>query len=108
MRNFHLPLPDEVYRDLREEAARSSRPATALARQAIELWLHHRRRVTRHEAIVASAAEHPGTLLDLDKDLEAASIEHLIATEETGGNAGTFSGPTSPHDPARSNPAAAR
>ena len=81
MRNFHLSLPDEVYRDLREEAARSSRPATALARQAIELWLHHRRKVARHEAIAAFAAEHAGTPLDLDAGLEAATIDHLLATE---------------------------
>ncbi len=82
MRNFHLPLPDEVYRDLREEATRSSRPATALARQAIELWLHHRRRVARHEAIAAFAAEHAGSPLDLDTELEAASLEHLLATNK--------------------------
>jgi len=82
MRNFHLPLPDEVYRDLRAEAERSSRPATALARQAIELWLRHRRKVARHQAIAAFAAEHAGTPLDLDTELEAASIEHLIATNE--------------------------
>ncbi len=82
MRNFHLPLPENVYHDLREEAARSSRPATALARQAIELWLHHRRKVARHEAIAAFAAEHGGTALDLDPDLEAASIEYLMTPEK--------------------------
>jgi predicted transcriptional regulator len=80
MRNFHLPLPDELYRDLREEATRSSRPATALARQAIELWLHHLRKVARHQAIAAFAAEHAGTPLDFDAELEAASCEHLLAT----------------------------
>jgi predicted transcriptional regulator len=79
VRNFHLPLPDEVYRDLREEASRSSRPATALARQAIELWLHHRRKAASHEAITAFAAEHAGSSLDLDTDLEAASVEELIS-----------------------------
>jgi predicted transcriptional regulator len=82
MRNFHLPLPDEVYRDLREEATRSSRPATALARQAIELWLHHRRKVTRHQAIAAFAAEHAGTPLDFDAELEAVSREHMHATNK--------------------------
>jgi predicted transcriptional regulator len=82
MRNFHLPLPDEVYRDLREEAERSSRPATALARQAIELWLYHRRKVARHEAIAAFAAEHAGSQLDLDTELEAASLQHLLAARK--------------------------
>ena len=82
MRNFHLPLPEEVYRDLREEATRASQPATALARQAIELWLRHRRKVARHEAIAAFAAENAGSSLDLDTELEAASLEHLSATQE--------------------------
>jgi len=82
MRNFHLPLPEEVYRDLREEAVRTSRPATALARQAIELWLRHRRKVARHEAIAAFAAENAGSPLDLDSELEAASLEHLLAAQE--------------------------
>jgi hypothetical protein len=82
LRNFHLPLPDNVYRDLREEAERSSQPATALARQAIEIWLRHRRKSARHEAIAALAAEHAGSPLDLDLDLEAASVDHLLATKE--------------------------
>jgi len=82
MRNFHLPLPEEVYRDLREEASRSSRPATALARQAIELWLRHRRKVARHQAIAAFASENAGSTLDLDTELEAASLEHLLAKQK--------------------------
>ena len=82
MRNFHLPLPDEVYRDLRAEAERTSKPATALARQAIELWLGHRRKVARHEAISAFAAQYAGGPWDLDADLEIASTEHLISTDE--------------------------
>ena len=81
MRNFHLPLPDAIYNDLREEAARSSQPATAIARQAIELWLRHRRKVARHRAIAAFAAKHAGSTLDLDPQLEAASIEHLMDEE---------------------------
>jgi predicted transcriptional regulator len=82
MRNFHLPLPDDLYRRLRGEAQRSRRPATAVARQAIELWLSYRRKAARHEAIAAFAAAHAGTGLDLDSALEAASIEHLVHGEE--------------------------
>jgi hypothetical protein len=81
-RNFHLPLPEDLYAGLRAEAERSRRPATALARQAIETWLRQRRRVARHQAIAAFAAEYAGSPLDLDPELEAASIEHLIETEE--------------------------
>lgn len=82
MRNFHLPLTDEVYDNLRQEAVRSNRPATALARQAIELWLKERRKSAQHEAISAFAAEHSGTTWDLDADFEAASIEHLLDSHE--------------------------
>jgi predicted transcriptional regulator len=74
-------LPDEVYRDLCEEAARANRPATAVARQAIVQWLHDRRKVARHETIAAFAAENAGSSLDLDTELEAASLEHLLAAK---------------------------
>lgn len=84
MRNFHVPLPEDVYTELRAEAERSHHPATTLARQAIELWLRYRRRVARHHAIAAFAAEYAGTSLDLDRELEAASIEHLIEAEQEG------------------------
>jgi predicted transcriptional regulator len=77
MRNFHLPLPDEVYQGLRQEAERSSKPATVLARQAIELWLRRRRKLERHRAIAEFAAENAGTSLDLDTELESASVAHL-------------------------------
>lgn len=82
MRNFHLPLSEQVYRDLRAEAERSNRPATVLARQAIEVWLRRRRKLAQHEAIAAFAAEHAGGSLDLDSELETASIDHLLSTKE--------------------------
>ena len=76
-RNFHLPLPRRLYEALQEEAAASQRPATALARDAIEAWLRERRRAAVHEAVVAYAAKHAGTVADLDPTLEAASLESL-------------------------------
>ena len=82
MRNFHLPLSDEVYQDLRQEALRTGRPATSVARQAIEHWLKARKKTVRHEAIAAFAAEYGGNALDLDFDMEAAFIEQLLATGE--------------------------
>jgi predicted transcriptional regulator len=80
MKNFHLPLPEETYRRLREEADRTQVPATALAREAIDLWLRHQLRQARHEAIAAYAAEMAGTNLDLDPVLESAGIERLVKT----------------------------
>jgi predicted transcriptional regulator len=83
MPDLLVPLADAVYRELCEEAARACRPATAVARQAIEHWLHDRRRVARHEAIAAFAAENAGSSLDLDAELEAASEGHLLATKRS-------------------------
>lgn len=81
-RNFHLPLPDELYRRLRREAAAVKRPATVVARHAIEAWLRERRRAAVYAAIRAYAEKAAGTLDDLDPALEAASLEHLAAEEK--------------------------
>jgi len=75
VRNFHLPLPDPLYRRLQDVAARANRPATAVARYAIESWLLHQRRAAVREAIAAYAAHVAGSREDLDPDLEAASLE---------------------------------
>jgi hypothetical protein len=75
------PASERGYRDLCEEAARDGRPETAVARQAIEQWLHDRRSVSRQEAIAAFAAENAGSSLDLDTRVEAASVDHVLATK---------------------------
>jgi predicted transcriptional regulator len=80
MRNFHVPLTDETYNHLRAVAERSKVPATTLAREAIDLWLRQQLRKARYEAIVAFAAEAAGGDLDLDHELEAAGVEHLMKT----------------------------
>jgi hypothetical protein len=77
MKNFHLPLPEQTYAQLRAEAERAQVPATTLAREAIDRWLRYRARKARHDAVAAYAAEMAGTDLDLDRDLESAGIEHL-------------------------------
>lgn len=79
--NFHLPLPDGVYQELREQAARLGEPATAVARRAIESWLARRRRDAVYEAVASYAEEMAGTGADLDEELEAAAVEHLLASE---------------------------
>jgi predicted transcriptional regulator len=76
-KNFHVPLPDDVYEALREEAAALKRPATTVARDAIEAWLRERRKTAVHEAVAAYAARHGGTTVDLDPALEKASLEVL-------------------------------
>jgi predicted DNA-binding protein len=76
-RNFHLPLDDDLYRRLRSEAARTGRPATELARNAIEAALRERQRFLLHESIAEYAAAVAGTQADLDPALERAGREHL-------------------------------
>ena len=78
MKNFHVPLPDPTYALLKAAAERTQMPATALAREAIDSWLRDEVRRSRHNAIAAYAAEVAGTVLDLDRDVESAGIEHLV------------------------------
>jgi hypothetical protein len=78
MKNFHLPLPDQVYDALKVEAQRSRIPTTSMARQAIQSWLAARRKAARKQAIADYAAEQAGTELDLDRSLEAATVEFLL------------------------------
>ena len=80
MKNFHLPLPQETYAHLKAEAERMRIPATTLTREALDCWLRQQLRKARQDAIAAYAAEMAGTDLDLDSDLESATIEHLVKT----------------------------
>lgn len=76
--NLHVPLPTGLYRRLRAEAQRTRRPATALAREAIDRWLEETRKAALYAEIAKYAAELAGTDQDLDRRLEAAGVEHLI------------------------------
>jgi predicted transcriptional regulator len=82
MRNFHLPLPVDLHRRLHAAARRAHRPATVVARRAIEQYL----RVSEREAIVEGireyAASHAGTESDLDPVLEKSAIELLLGEDE--------------------------
>ena len=60
MKNFHLPLPEQTYRQLRAESERVQVSATVLAREAIDLWLREQARRLRHDEIAAYAAELAG------------------------------------------------
>jgi hypothetical protein len=77
MKNFHLPLPEQTYANLRAAAERMQVPATTLAREAVDWWLRQQFRKARQDAIAAYAQEMAGADFDLDSDLESAAIEHL-------------------------------
>lgn len=83
MKNFHLPLPERTYSELRAEAERVQVPATALAREAIDWWLREQARKARHDQIAAWAAEMAGSDFDLDPALELAGIEQLAKAGKT-------------------------
>ena len=74
-RNLHVPLPGTLHDRLRAVAVRSGRPATSVAREAIESWVEERERQAVHEAIATYATEMAGTAADLDESLERAAIE---------------------------------
>lgn len=77
IRNFHVPLSEPVYIRLRDLAQRQHRPATQLAKQAVEYWLEEQERLAVHEEIAAYATQNAGSVDDLDEELEAASLEHF-------------------------------
>jgi len=78
MKNFHLPLPEQTYDELRAEAERAQLPATTIARGAISDWLKARKRIERRKAVMEYAAAMAGTRFDLDPALESAGIEELM------------------------------
>lgn len=71
-----------MYIKLKIEAKRSQRPATELARTAIEQWLHQQEKEAIHQAITQYAQKYAGTLQDLDPQLEAATIEFLTTSTQ--------------------------
>jgi hypothetical protein len=75
LKNFHLPLPAPVYEALQHEAELSGKPATVVAREALETWLQERQRAAVREAIAAYAVQHAGSAVDLDPALERAALE---------------------------------
>jgi hypothetical protein len=81
MKNFHLPLPEETYAQLRAEAARAEIPATALAREAIDAWLRAQARAARKAAMAEYAEAVAGTIEDFDPDVEAVGLESLAKLE---------------------------
>ncbi len=77
--NLHVPLSEPLHHRLHAEARRSGRPATTLAREAIEAWIEERQRQALHDAIVAYAEEMAGGPADLDAELENAGLAHLVS-----------------------------
>lgn len=81
MRTFHLPLPDDLHEALQREGTAEHRPATEILREALVGWLEVRRRQRLAAEIERFALAEAGGVLDIDPDLERASIDHVFAGE---------------------------
>jgi predicted DNA-binding protein len=79
--NFHVPLPEQLYSRLRKLAKLQGRPATQMAKQAVEYWVEEQERLALHEEIASYAAQAAGSGEDLDVQLEATGLEHLDEME---------------------------
>lgn len=76
-KNFHVPLPEALYDELRSAAREADQPATKFAQELMRAGLDQWRRMRRRQQIAAYARQVAGTSEDLDPELERASIESL-------------------------------
>jgi predicted DNA-binding protein len=83
-RNFHVPLPEDLYGRLKDESLRRDVPATQMVREAIEVWLDEAEREVLRRDISDYAREMAGTQADLDEELQEAGLEHLADEEDQG------------------------
>jgi hypothetical protein len=74
-KNFHLPLPEELYDELRLCAREVDQPATRFAQELMRAGLEDWRRARRRKAIAAYAQQAAGSSEDLDPELERAGIQ---------------------------------
>ena len=77
--NFHVPLPDSLYKALKVASVETRRPRTDIAREAIIMWLGALERQRVDTQIEAYARAMAGSPADLDPDLEAAGVSHLLS-----------------------------
>ena len=80
MKHIHLPLSEAVHAALVEEAQRRGQPATSLAREAVERLIAEAERQKIEAELEAYIRAEAGGPHDLDEALEAAGVEHLLAT----------------------------
>ena len=81
MRNFHVPLSEELYNRIHEQAKQRKCSATELARNAIQSWLKEKEKENLHAAIAQYARQNAGSKLDLAEDVETAATEFLLSEE---------------------------
>ncbi len=83
-KNLHVPLSGSLHGRLREAAEQTGRPATVLAREAIEAYLCQLHKESIDSRLTEWAREMAGTEFDLNPDLEEASLEFLRDDHDKG------------------------
>jgi len=77
-KNFHLPLPEALYDELRSAAHEANQPATRFAQELMRVGLDEWRRARRREQIAAYVRQVAGSSEDVDPELERAAVESLV------------------------------
>jgi len=80
-RNPRVQLPDHFHVRLRLCSLGLGRPATVLAREAIERWLDEYERSQLDKSISRYARQAAATADDLDDELQSASLESWAEPE---------------------------
>lgn len=81
-KNFHLPLPETLYDELRSAAREVGQPATRFAQELMQSGLEAWWRAHRRQQIAAYARLVAGSSEDLDRELERAGVDSLAAADE--------------------------
>jgi len=77
-KNFHLPLPEALYDELKSAAREVDQPATRFAQAMMRAGLDDWRRARRRQEIAGYARQVAGSSEDLDPELERAGIQSLV------------------------------
>ncbi len=86
IRNFHLPLPADLYQELSAAAQGEGEPTTVLARRAIRFFLELRRKREVGRQVREFALKYAGTDVDFDSEWEEEGLRVWAAAEgKTGG-----------------------
>lgn len=80
--NFHVPLPSDIYQQIKIEAKKNNKTATELVRLAIRSWLKQRKKATLFKAISEYASQNATSSFDLDESLEKEAVEYLVNSED--------------------------
>ncbi|OFZ78267.1 MAG: hypothetical protein A2583_02285 [Bdellovibrionales bacterium RIFOXYD1_FULL_53_11] len=81
-RNFHIPLSDETYIALRHASEKTKKPATQIARDALDYWLKEQENNAIKDEITRYAKSFAKTEFDLDAGLEEAGVDYLLNAEK--------------------------